>query len=139
MCSFFGGGTFLAVNEFSGKKDAAIDFIEYCTLNNATAQWWLETSNGDVVANKEVLNANADYQNPAFGNQNTYGFYLDEMGKIDYSLITGYDDACKEAFGAAIISVQRGEKTKEDALKEFYTVVTTQFPELVVPADSPIN
>lgn len=139
VCSFFGGGTFLAVNEFSGKKDAAIDFIEYCTLNNDTAQWWLETSNGDVVANKEVLNANADYQNPAFGNQNTYGFYLDEMGKIDYSLITGYDDACKEAFGAAIISVQRGEKTKEDALKEFYTVVTTQFPELVVPADSPIN
>lgn len=139
VCSFFGGGTFLAVNEFSDKKEAAIDFIEYCTLNNDTAQWWLETSNGDVVSNKEVLNANADFQNASFGNQNTYGFYLEEMEKIDYSLITGYDDACKEAFGAAIVSVQKGEATKEDALKEFYTVVTTQFPELVVPADAPIN
>ncbi|MBQ8833681.1 MAG: extracellular solute-binding protein [Oscillospiraceae bacterium] len=137
--SFFGGGTFLAVNEFSDKKDAAIDFIEYCTLNNDTAQWWLETSNGDVVSNKEVLAANADYQNESFGNQNTYGFYLEEMENIDYSLITGYDDACKEAFGAAIVSVQKGETTKEEALKEFYTVVTTQFPELVIPADAPIN
>lgn len=139
VCSFFGGGTFLTVNEFSEHKAAAIDFLKFCTLNNDTAQWWLETSNGDVVSNKEVLEANADYQNPAFGNQNTYGFYLEEMGKIDYSLITGYDDVCKEAFGAAIISVQKGEKTKEDALKEFYTVVTTQYPELVIPADAPIN
>lgn len=139
VSSFFGGGTFLAVNEFSDKKEAAIDFIEYCTLNNDTAQWWLETSNGDVVSNKEVLAANADYQNESFGNQNTYGFYLEEMEHIDYSLITGYDDACKEAFGAAIVSVQKGEKTKEEALQEFYTVVTTQFPELVIPADAPIN
>ena len=139
VCSFFGGGTFLAVNEFSDKKDAAIDFIEYCTLNNDTAQWWLEASNGDVVSNKEVLAANADFQNESFGNQNTYGFYLEEMEHIDYSMITGYDDACKEAFGAAIVSVQKGEKTKEDALKEFYTVVTTQYPELVIPADAPIN
>ncbi|MGN0991493.1 MAG: extracellular solute-binding protein [Candidatus Ventricola sp.] len=139
VCSFFGGGTFLAVNEFSGKKDAAIDFIEYCTLNNDTAQWWLEASNGDVVSNKEVLAANADYQNESFGNQNTYGFYLEQMEHIDYSLITGYDDACKEAFGAGIVAVQKGEKTKEEALKEFYLVVTTQFPELVIPADAPIN
>ncbi len=137
--SFFGGGTFLLVNEFSEKQEAAKDFIEFCTLNADTAQWWLEASNGDVVANKSVLAANKDYQNPSFGNQNTYGFYLEELEKVDYSLITGYDDACKEAFGAAIVAVQKGEKTKLEALKEFYTVVTTQFPELVIPADAPIN
>lgn len=139
VCSFFGGGTFLAVNEFSGHKDAATQFIEYCTLNDDTAQWWLEASDGDVVANKKVLEANKDYQNESFGNQNTYGFYLEELEKVDYSLITGYDDTCKEAFGAAIISVQEGKQSKEDALKEFYTVVTTQYPELSVPADAPIH
>ena len=64
---------------------------------------------------------------------------MKEMEHIAYSLITGSDAACKEAFGSAIVSVQKGEKTKEEALKEFYTVVTTQFPELVVPADAPIN
>ena len=139
VCSFFGGGTFLMVNEFSGHKAAAEQFIEYCTLNDDTAQWWLKESNGDVVANKAILEANKDYQNESFGNQNTYGFYANEMKKIDYSLITGYDDACKDAFGAAIISVQQGKQTKEEALKEFYTTVITTYPELSVPDNAPVT
>ncbi|MDO5298283.1 MAG: ABC transporter substrate-binding protein [Clostridia bacterium] len=139
VCSFFGGGTFLAVNEFSKNKEDAIDFIKFCTLNDETAQWWLNVSNGDVVSSKAVLEANKDYQNPSFGNQNTYGFYAKELEKVDYSLITGYDDTCKEAFGAAIVSVQEGKQTKEEALKEFYTVVTAQYPELSVPSDAPIG
>lgn len=139
VCSFFGGGTFLTVNEYSQNKEAAQQFIEYCTLNDDTAQWWLKESNGDVVSSKAVLEANKDYQNESFGNQNTYGFYAQEMEKIDYSLITGYDDACKDAFGSAIMSVQKGEQTKEEALKEFYTVVLSTYPELSVPADAPVT
>jgi len=139
VCSFFGGGTFLTVNEFSEHKEAAEEFIKFCTLNDDTAQWWLEASNGDVVNNLKVLEDNKDFENPAFGNQKTYAFYTKEMENIDYSLITGYDDACKEAYGAAIISVQNGQKTKEEALKEFYTTVITQYPELSVPADAPVQ
>ncbi len=139
VCGFFGGGTFLTVNEYSEHKEAAQQFIEFCTLNDDTAQWWLEASNGDVVNNKAVLDANSDYQNPSFGNQNTYAFYLKEMESIDYSLITGYDDAIKDAFGNAIMSVQKGEQTKEAALKEFYTTVMAQYPELSVPADAPVQ
>ena len=139
VCSFFGGGTFLTINEFSQHKEAAQKFIEFCTLNDDTAQWWLEASNGDVVNNKAVLANNKDYQNPSFGNQNTYAFYLDEMEYIDYSLITGYDDAIKDAFGNAIMSVQKGEQTKEEALKKFYTTVITQYPELSVPDDAPVS
>ena len=139
VCSFFGGGTFLTVNEYSKHKDAAKQFIEYCTLNDDTARWWITASNGDVVNNKAVLEENKDFQNEAFGNQNTYGFFLEEMKNIDYGLITGYDDACKDAFGAAIISVQKGEKTKTEALKDFYDVVITQYPELKIPSDAPIN
>lgn len=139
VCSFFGGGTFLTINEYSQHKDAAKQFIEYCTLNDETSQWWLTASDGDVVNNLKVLDDNKDYQNPSFGNQNTYGFYLKELEKVDYSLITAYDDACKDAFGAAIISVQEGKQSKEEALKEFYTVVITQYPELSIPDDAPIN
>lgn len=135
-CAFFGGGTFLTVNEFSQHKEAAQKFIEFCTLNDETSQWWLEASNGDVVNNKAVLDANSDYQNESFGNQNTYAFYLAEMEKIDFNL-TGYDDACKDAWGKAITAVKKGEQTKEEAVQEFYQNVITQFPELSVPADSP--
>ena len=137
VCSFFGGGTFLTVNEFSEHKEAAKAFIEFCTLNDDTAQWWLGASNGDVVSSKAVLEANSDYQNPAFGNQNTYAFYLEEMEKIDYSLITGYDDTIKDAFGNAVMSVQKGQQTKEAAMQEFYTTVTTLLPEISIPEDAP--
>ncbi|MBD5552478.1 MAG: extracellular solute-binding protein [Lachnospiraceae bacterium] len=139
VCSFFGGGTFLTVSEYSEHRDAAVDFIRYCTLNDDTAQWWLEASDGDVVSSKAVLESNKDYQNPSFNNQHTYEFYAAELEKVDYSLITGYDDTCKEAFGAAIVSVQEGKQSKEDALKEFYTVVTTQYPELSIPDDAPVK
>ena len=137
VCGFFGGGTFLTVNEYSEHKDAAKQFIEFCTLNDETAQWWLGASNGDVVSSKAVLEANSDYENESFGNQNTYAFYLEEMEKIDYSLITGYDDTIKDAFGNAIISVQKGEQTKEAAMQEFYSTVITLLPELTIPEDAP--
>lgn len=139
VCSFFGGGTFLMTNEFSEHKEAAAEFIKFCTLNDDTANWWIGASNGDLVANKAVIEANKDYENKAFGNQKTYDFYAKEMDKIDYSLITGYDDTCKDAFGKAIISVQQGKQSKEDALKEFYMIVTTTYPELSVPDDAPVK
>ena len=133
-CAFFGGGTFLAVNDASEHKEAAIDFLKFCTLNDDTANWWLKVSDGDVVSNLTVLEANKDYENESFGNQKTYAFFEKEADKIDYSLITGYDDACKEAFGAAIVSVQKGEATKEEAMATFYSEVTTLYPELKAPA-----
>lgn len=131
--SFFGGGTFLAVNEASNNKETAIDFIKFCTLNEETSEWWLKASEGDVVSMKSVLDNNQDYENPSFGNQTTYAFYKVEAEKIDYSLITGYDDAIKDAFGNAIVSVQKGEATKEQALETFYTTVVTTYPELKAP------
>ena len=54
-------------------------------------------------------------------------------------MITGYDDSIKDAFGNAIMSVQKGTQSKEDALKEFYTTVITQYPELSIPADAPVQ
>ncbi|MDD4849375.1 MAG: extracellular solute-binding protein [Gemmiger sp.] len=133
VTSFFGGGTFLAVNEYSKHKETAVDFIKFCTLNEETSQWWLEASEGDVVSMKSVLDANKDYENASFGNQKTYAFYSAEADKIDYSLITGYDDAIKDAYGAAIVSVQKGQATKEDAMKTFYETVKATYPELTVP------
>lgn len=138
VCSFFGGGTFLMANEFSQHKDAAKEFIRYCTLNDDTARWWIDASKGDMIANMAVIAENKDYQNPSFGDQKTYEFFTKELDKIDYGLITGYDDACKDAFGKAIVSVQQRKQTKLEALKEFYDVVISTYPELSIPDDAPI-
>lgn len=131
-CSFFGGGTFLGINTYSKNKEAAWDFIKFCTADAETAQWWLETSEGDVVSNIEVLEANTDYTNPSFGGQNTYTFYAEEAKAIDVSLITGYDDTIGDYWGTAIENIQKGEMTREEAIDDFYTQVQSTYPELII-------
>lgn len=131
-CSYFGGGTFIGVSEYSEHKDTATDFVRFCTLNDDTAQWWLETSNGDVVSNKAVLEANKDYENESFGNQKTYEFYTKEAQNIDYSIVTKYDDTIGNFWGASIEAIQKGEMTKEEAIEDFYMQVETTFPEITV-------
>ena len=130
--SYFGGGTFLGINAYSENKQAAWEFVKFCTLNDETAQWWLETSNGDVVSNKAVLEANKDFENESFGNQKTYEFYMGEAQNIDYSVKTKYDDQIGGFWGASIEAVQKGEMTKEEAIEDFYMQVETTFPEIVV-------
>lgn len=130
--SYFGGGTFIGVNEYSKKKDLAVDFVRFCTLNEETSQWWLETSNGDVVSMKSVLDANRDYENASFGKQKTYEFYLGEAENIDYSVVTKYDDQIGGYWGSAIEAIQLGEMTKEEAIEDFYMNVELTFPEITV-------
>lgn len=131
-CSYFGGGTFIGVSEFSQHKDTAADFVRFCTLNEDTAQWWLETSNGDVVSNKAVLEANKDFKNVSFGNQKTYEFYTKEAANIDYSVVTKYDDTIGNFWGASIEAIQKGEMTREEAIEDFYMQVETTFPEITI-------
>lgn len=131
-CSYFGGGTFIGVNSYSKNQDLAADFVKFCTLNEETAQWWLETSNGDVVSNKAVLAANQDFENESFGNQKTYAFYLKEAENIDYSVVTKYDDAIGNFWGSSIEAIQKGEMTREEAIEDFYMQVEVTFPEITV-------
>ena len=131
--SYFSGGTFIGISSYSKNKEAAWDFVKFCTLDEEVAQWWIEESNGDVVALKSVLEANKDYENPLLGGQKSYEFWLEESEKVDYSLKTKYDDQIDKYYGQAIEAVQKGEKSKEDALKEFYNNVKTIYPEIEVP------
>lgn len=131
--AYFSGGTFIGINSYSKNKEAAWDFVKFCTLNEEVSQWWVDSSNGDVVSLVSVLEANKDFENPAFGGQKTYEFWLEQAQSVDYSLVTGYDTQIGDYFGQAIESVQRGEKTKDEALKEFYKNVRTIYPELEVP------
>ena len=80
-----------------------------------------------------MLEANKDYENPSFGNQKTYAFFAEEASAVDYSLITRYDTAIGDAFGQAIESIQKGEKDKKTALKDFYLEVQSVYPEIEVP------
>lgn len=135
MSPYFAGGTFVGINTYSKNKDAAWDFMKFVTLDEETATWWSEVSNGDIVSNKAVLEANKDLENEMFGGQKTYQFWLDQAQSIDISLITEYDDQIGAFFGQAINAVQLGEKTKEAALAEFYQNVKSVYPKLELPTE----
>lgn len=131
-CSFFGGGTFLGISSSSGRKELAWEFVKFVTLNEETAKWWTDVSKGDIVSMKSVLESVKDVENETYGKQKTYDYFLKEAQNIDYSLITRYDTQIGDHYGAAITAVQTGEKTKEEAIEEFYSNVQSIYPELEI-------
>ena len=131
--SYFGGGTFLGINTYSENKELAWDFLKFVTLDEETSKWWTEVSKGDIVSMKSVLESVKDLENPDYGNQKTYAFFYEEAKNIDYSNITKYDAQIDTFFGQAIEVVQKGEKTEEEALNEFYSNVKSVYPNLKMP------
>ncbi len=128
----FGGGTYIGISSNSERKDLAWEFVKFCTLNEDTANWWIEFSQGDTVSLIPVLEAHKDDENPVYGNQKLYSFWLEQAQGIDYSLVTRYDKSIGDAWGNAISAIKTGEKSKEEAVSEFYDVVESTFPDIEV-------
>lgn len=128
----FGGGTFVGISAQSERKAAAWDFVKFVTLDEDTSNWWIEKSQGDTVSLIPVLNAHAEDTNEVYGGQQLYKFWLEQAKGIDYSKVTRYDKAIGDAWASAITAIKTGEKTKEDAINEFYDVVESTYPEITV-------
>jgi multiple sugar transport system substrate-binding protein len=128
----FGGGTFIGISENSNRKELAWDFVKFCTLNEDTAEWWIDYSEGDTVSLISVLEAHKDDENPVYGNEKMYAMWLELAEGIDYSKVTQYDTAIGDAWGAAISSIKTGQMSKEDAINEFYDTVQSTYPDLVI-------
>ena len=112
----FSGGTFLGINSLSEKKDLAWDFIQFVTTNEDTLDWWIETSQGDVVSWIPTIEKHKEDANEIYGGQKLYEFFLEQAEGIDYSKVTKYDKAIGDAWSAAITSIKTGEMDKETAL-----------------------
>lgn len=128
----FGGGTYIGVSSQSERQELAWEFVKFCTLNEDTANWWIEVSEGDTVSLLSVLSEHADDENPVYGGQKLYSFWLEQAEGIDYSTVTRYDKQIGDAWGNAISSIKTGEMTKEEAINNFYDVVESTFPEITV-------
>lgn len=128
----FGGGTFLGISSQSKRQDLAWDFIKFVTLNEETADWWIEVSEGDTVSLKSVLEKHKDDTNPVYGDQKMYAMWLELAEGIDYSKVTQYDKAIGDAWGQAISSIKTGEMSKEEAIDTFYDTVQSTYPDLVI-------
>lgn len=128
----FSGGTFIGISSLSENKELAWEFIKFCTLNEETADWWIEKSQGDCVSLVSALEKHADDTNEVYGGQQLYKLFLSLAEGIDYSVVTQYDKAIGDAWGAAISAVKTGEKSREDAINEFYDSVAATYPDIEI-------
>ncbi len=128
----FGGGTYIGISAQSERKDLAWDFLKFCTLTEETANWWIDFSQGDTVSLISVLEAHAGDANEVYGGENLYKFWLEQAQGIDYSKVTRYDKAIGDAWGQATTAVKTGQKSKEDAVNEFYDIVESTYPDITV-------
>ncbi len=128
----YNGGTFIGISAQSERKELSWEFIKFCTLSEETADWWIEYSQGDTVSLISALEKHKDDTNEIYGGQKLYQFFLGQAEHIDFSKITKYDKAINDAWGAAITAVKQGDKSKEDAVAEFYDVVSATYPELTI-------
>lgn len=128
----FDGGTYIGISSQSERKEAAWDFVKFCTLNEETADWWIEASQGDTVSLKSVLEKHKDDANEIYGGEKLYEFWLERANGIDLSKVTRYDKGIGDAWGAAISAIKTGEKTKEEAINEFYDLVESTYPDITV-------
>lgn len=128
----FGGGTYMGVSALSENKEAAWDFVKFCTLDENTLDWWVGESKGDVVSYIPVIEKHKDDENATYGGQKTYEFFLEQAEGIDVSRITKYDEAIKKAWGEAITAIKTGTSDKETAINNFYDVIASTYPELTI-------
>jgi multiple sugar transport system substrate-binding protein len=128
----FGGGTFIGISSLSERKERAWDFVKFVTLNEETADWWIEKSEGDTVSLLSVLDKHKDDENSVYGGEKLYSFWLKQAEGIDYSKVTRYDKVIGDAWGEAISNIKTGVATEEEAINTFYDTVAATYPDLVI-------
>ena len=128
----FGGGTFIGVSSQSERQQLGWEVVKFCALNEDTADWWIDFSQGDTVSLIPALEKHKDDANEIYGGEKLYSFWLDQAKGIDYSKVTRYDKVIGDAWGSAISSVKTGEMSKEDAINLFYDTVQSTYPELTI-------
>lgn len=128
----FDGGTYIGISENSEKKELAWQFVEFCTLNDDTLNWWIKESKGDTVSKLSVIEEHKDDENETYGGEKLYQFWLEQAEKIDLSIVTPYDQAIGDAWGEAISAIKNEQMSKEEAISNFYDVVESTYPEITV-------
>lgn len=128
----YDGGTYIGISELSKNKELAWEFVKFCTLNEETADWWIEASQGDTVSLISALEKHAEDENETYGGQKLYKFWLEQAQGISLSNVTEYDTAIDTAWGNAITAVKTGEKSREEAIDGFYDEVAATYPDLEI-------
>ena len=129
MCAgpanYYWGGTWIAAYKGTKNPNAAKEMIKYLATDDTFLTAYAKAS-GDTVGNLNVQNALKDsFSDPYLAGQNHYKEFCEMAKGIDGSLIQGSDQQIEALFSEATAAYANGEKTKEQALKDFKDQVSS--------------
>ena len=129
MCAgpanYYWGGTWIAAYKNTKNPNAAKEMIKFLATDDNFLTAYAKAS-GDTVGNLNVQNALKDsFSDPYLAGQNHYKEFCEMAKGIDGSLIQGSDQQIEALFSEATAAYANGEKTKEQALKDFKDQVSS--------------
>lgn len=129
MCAgpanYYWGGTWIAAYKGTKNPNAAKEMIKYLATDDTYLEDYAKKS-GDTVGNINVQNKIKDtFSEPYLGGQNHYAAFCEMAKGIDGSLCQGTDQQIEAFFSESVGAYTNGEKTREQALKDFKEQVRT--------------
>ncbi|MBS5933116.1 MAG: carbohydrate ABC transporter substrate-binding protein [Clostridiales bacterium] len=129
---FFWGGTWICGATGTDNQSLIKDIILKLTTDD-TIMKDIVVKDNDFVNNTTVMDAMATdttYASAVLGESNPLGTYAAGAGSIDLSNISPYDQGCTEEFQGAMKDYFDGNATYDEALQNFYSLITVKYPEL---------
>jgi len=119
------GGTWVGAYRNTQRAEQAIHMIEWLTTSEDFLEAWARDT-GDVVSSLAVMNRIKDNFSEAFlGGQNHYAAFAEMAMSVDGRLTQGTDQAIEGIFQEATTAYVEGEKSKDQALADFRSQVTS--------------
>ncbi len=130
--SYYWGGTWMAAANGTDNKSQVLDIMKKLTCD-ATIAEKITRDTLDYTNNKTAMNKianDATYGSEFLGGQNHIKLFAAAAPKIDMKNISAYDQGINEKLQEAMKDYFAGTVTEEKAWENFYTKVTTVYPEL---------
>lgn len=132
---YYWGGTWICAANGTDNATLVANVMKRLTCDSETQkQITMDTQDytNTTVGMNSIAN-DSSYGSKFLGGQNHIKLFSASAPNIDCSNISAYDQLCNEKFQETMHDYFNGVVTKEEALKNFYTVIKDTYPELTVP------
>ena len=131
---FFWGGKWIHAAAASEHQDLIADIMHQMTTNEDNLRTFTNEFS-DFVNNRTVVDeiANSDFGAAFLGGQNHIELLAEAVDTIDISWVGAFDERVISVFGASFSDYFEGIISREEALDNFFEVVSTYHPNLNRP------
>ncbi len=124
--SYRWGGTWVGAYKNTKNPEAAKEIIKYLATDDGFLTKWAKDT-GDVVSNKNVVNAIKDtYSDAYLGGQNHYAEFAAMAGSVNGKITQGTDQDVENLFMEETRAYVNGEKSKDQAIADFKQGIAAQ-------------